>query len=150
MQRDLPETDGLSGVHLWLVLWKAYRAVAGVASESIRQTGLGDSDFRVLELLLHKGPTPVNTIGPKVQLTPGSISVAIDRLEEKGLVRRRGDPEDRRVRVVELTPEGRGLILPAFQRHATAMEALAGVLSAQERRTLLRLLKKFGEAARTE
>jgi hypothetical protein len=41
---------------------------------------LGDSDFRVLEVLLHKGPLPVNTIGPIVDLTPGSISSGIPAL----------------------------------------------------------------------
>jgi len=72
-----------SGVHVWLVLGKAFRALAAHAGESLNlsRTGLGESDFRVLEALLHKGPLPVNTIGPKVWLTPGSISVAVDRLE---------------------------------------------------------------------
>jgi MarR family len=51
----------------------------------------------VLEALLHKGPLPVNTIGPKVHRTPGSISVAVDRLLEKGLVSRAESSEDRRV-----------------------------------------------------
>jgi hypothetical protein len=40
------------------------------ASRSFQGSGLGDSDFRVLEALLHKGPLPVDTIGPKVFLTP--------------------------------------------------------------------------------
>ena len=46
-----------SGVHVWLVLLKAFHAVAAHARESLNlsRTGLGDSDFRVLELLLHKG-----------------------------------------------------------------------------------------------
>jgi len=52
----------------------------------------------------------VNTIGPKVWLTPGSISVAVDRLVKKGLVSRKDHPDDRRVRQVELTPKGRALI----------------------------------------
>src|SRR5260370_2519695 len=78
-----------SGVHVWLVLAKAFRALGAHAEESLNlsRTGLGDSDFRVLEVLLHKGPLPVNTIGPKVWLTPGSISVAVDRLEKKTLVK---------------------------------------------------------------
>ena len=61
-----------SGVHVWLVLWKAFRALADQAEVSLNlsRTGLGESDFRVLEVLLHKGPLPVNTIGPKVWLTP--------------------------------------------------------------------------------
>ena len=93
-----------SGVHVWLVLTKTFHALKAQAVKSLNfsETGLGDSDFRVLEVLLSKGPLPVNTIGPKVWLTPGSISVAIDRLEKKKLVKRR-TTDDRRVRLVELT-----------------------------------------------
>jgi MarR family transcriptional regulator, 2-MHQ and catechol-resistance regulon repressor len=44
------------------------------------EEGLGESDFQVLEVLLHKVPMPVNAIGPRVDLNPGSLSVAVDRL----------------------------------------------------------------------
>src|SRR5437660_12224509 len=104
------QKDSTSGVHLWLVLWKTYAALQRHALESLADLGLGYSDFAILELLLHKGPTPVNTIGTKVNLTTGSISVAVDRLEQRGLVERRPDPEDRRARVVHLTAAGRKLI----------------------------------------
>src|SRR6266851_5644701 len=136
-----------AGVHLWLVLMKAFQALFPHAEESIRRTELGDSDFRVLEVLLHKGSLPVNTIGPKVWLTPGSISVAVDRLVKKGLVSRNDHPGDRRVRRVELTPKGRALISRGFGEHAAAMEHVADVLSKSERLTLLRLLKKLGKHA---
>ncbi len=122
-----------AGVHVWLVLWKAFRAVDERATQSIRETGLGDSDFRVLEVLLHKGPLPVNTIGPKVHLTPGSISVAVDRLHAKGLVSRADCETDRRVRIVDLTAPGRKLISKAFHRHEAEMEELAAVLTEGER-----------------
>src|ERR1041385_6138647 len=120
--------ENTKAVHLWLVLWKAYRSVFCAASTQIKSLCLGDSDFRVLEVLLHKGPLPVNTIGPQVWLTPGSISVAVDRLEKKALVKRK-NTADRRVRLVELTPKGRGLITRTFREHAAAMEEAAGVLS---------------------
>src|SRR6266850_304245 len=135
-----------SGVHVWLVLGKAFQALAAHATDSLKlsQAGLGDSDFRVLEALLHKGPLPVNTIGPKVWLTPGSISVAVDRLEKKGLVKRK-NTDDRRVRQVELTAKGRTLIKKTFREHVAAMEEVAAVLSKRERLILLRLLKKLGK-----
>ncbi len=69
-----------SGLHLWLVLWKAYESVRAHADRDIRGLGVGFSDFAVLELLLHKGPTPVNAIGQRVHLTSGSITAAVDRL----------------------------------------------------------------------
>jgi MarR family 2-MHQ and catechol resistance regulon transcriptional repressor len=72
-------------VHCWLVWRKAHEAAHDYLYRGIEETGISDKDFRVLEALLHKGPLPVNTRGPKVHLTPGSISVAVDRLLEKGL-----------------------------------------------------------------
>jgi DNA-binding PadR family transcriptional regulator len=89
----------------------------------------------------------VNTVGPKVWLTPGSISVAVDGLVKKGLVSRKDRAEDRRVRQVELTAKGRALITLGFREHAAAMETARGVLSKKERLTLLRLLKKLGKHA---
>jgi MarR family 2-MHQ and catechol resistance regulon transcriptional repressor len=145
-KRTTPGQDS-TGVHLWLVFMKAFQALFPHAEESIKRTDLGDSDFRVLEALLHKGPLPVNTVGPKVWLTPGSISVAVDRLVKKGLVSRKDHPDDRRVRRVELTPKGRALITRGFGEHAAAMEDVADVLSKNERLTLLRLLKKLGKHA---
>jgi MarR family 2-MHQ and catechol resistance regulon transcriptional repressor len=136
-----------SGVHLWLVFMKAFQALVPHAAGSIKRTKLGDSDFRVLEVLLHKGPLPVNTIGPKVWLTPGSISVAVERLVKKGLVARKEHSHDRRVRQVELTAKGRALIARGFQEHSAAMETSVRVLSKNERLTLLRLLKKLGKHA---
>jgi MarR family transcriptional regulator, 2-MHQ and catechol-resistance regulon repressor len=147
MRKGCREMQDTSGVHVWLVLTKAFHALAALAGESLNlnRTGLGDSDFRVLEMLLHKGPLPVNTIGPKVWLTPGSISVAVDRLEKKALVKRTHTGDDRRVRLVELTPKGRALIARTFREHAAAMEEAAAVLSKEERLLLLRLLKKLGK-----
>jgi MarR family 2-MHQ and catechol resistance regulon transcriptional repressor len=136
-----------SGVHVWLVLMKAFQALFPHAAESIKRTDLGDSDFRVLEALLHKGPLPVNTVGPLVWLTPGSISVAVDRLVKKGLVSRKDRAGDRRVRQVELTAKGRALITRGFREHAAAMETAVSALSKNERLTLLRLLKKLGKRA---
>jgi MarR family 2-MHQ and catechol resistance regulon transcriptional repressor len=136
-----------TGVHVWLVFMKALQALIPHAQESIAQTRLGDSDFRVLEVLLHKGPLPVNTIGPKVWLTPGSISVAVDRLVKKGLVSRKDHADDRRVRRVELTSKGRALITRGFREHAEAMECAISILSRRDRLTLLRLLKKVGKHA---
>jgi MarR family transcriptional regulator, 2-MHQ and catechol-resistance regulon repressor len=135
----------VSEVHIWFIVVKAYQSMVVYASRSFLGSGLGDSDFRVLEALLHKGPLPVNRIGPKVFLTPGSISIAVDRLYERGLVSRTASETDRRVRVVDLTAEGRALIKQIFNAHAKDMEKLAEVLNSAERLQLVKALKKLGK-----
>lgn len=134
----------VSGTHLWLVLMKAYRALRRVAVESVESAGVGLSDFGVMELLLHKGPQPVNEIGRRIELTSGAITTAIDRLEVQELVAREAHPTDRRTRVVCLTARGRQQAARMFAGHKAAMDGVAASLSTAERSTLIRLLKKLG------
>src|ERR1700678_1253159 len=144
MTRSFQGTD-----YTWLLMMKAMRALTRYAAAGIEETGLGLSGFGVLEALLHKGPLPVNTIGPIVDLTPGSISIAVDRLYEKGLVSRAESTEDRRVRIVALTPRGRDLIVPAFRKHSGQMRKVFSDLSPDELRGLEVALKKIGKRAAT-
>src|SRR5262245_60688341 len=144
------KTDSLSGgtgVHVWLVLWKAAHAVEAYAKKSIVDLEICGSDFAVLEALLHRGALPINEIGKKVLLTSGSITVAVDRLEDKGLVERRASADDRRAKIVHLTSTGKKLIARAYAEHAANMEQLASDLSPTERTTLIKLLKKIGYKA---
>src|SRR5215469_13063801 len=141
-------TRGIQGTdHVWLVMMKAMRALTRYAATGIEETGLGLSDFGVLEVLLHKGPLPVNTIGPIVDLTPGSISIAVDRLFAKGLVSRVESTEDRRVRIIALTQRGKDLIVLAFRKHAGQMKKVFSELSPEDLRDLEVALKKVGKRA---
>ena len=140
-------TDG-TGVHVFLVMWKAVHAVETYAQRSIADMEMCGSDFAVLEALLHKGPLPINELGKKVLLTSGSITVAVDRLESKGLVERRASGTDRRAKIVHLTKAGKELIGRVYADHAADMERLASAsLTKTERETLIRLLKKIGYEA---
>jgi MarR family 2-MHQ and catechol resistance regulon transcriptional repressor len=135
-------------VHCWLLLVKAFQAASKYLYAGLAETGIDDTDFRILEALLNKGPLPVNTIGPKVFLTPGSISTAVDRLVERDLVSRVESPEDRRVRVVSLTQKGKRLIVPIFRKHAAEIKKVFADANAKELQILESVLKKAGKRAR--
>lgn len=137
--------EDTSGMHVWLVLWKSFKAMEHIDKRSIAELGLGGiSDFAILEVLYHSGAMPINAIGKKVHLTSGSITAAVDRAEKRGLVERQWDPDDRRVIHAALTPEGRSIIRPAMKKHAAQLELAAGGLNLTERAQLLKLLKKLG------
>lgn len=149
--RKLDSLTGGSGVHVFLVLWKAARAVEAFAENSVSRLEMCGSDFAVLEAILHKGPLPINEIGKKVLLTSGSITVAVDRLEQKGLVKRRAHRTDRRAKIVHLTKEGRQIITCVYTDHAADLERLVSAsLTRKERETLIRLLKQIGYEAAGE
>src|ERR1044071_7840064 len=77
-------TDG-SAIHAWLVLMKAYRTLTRHATRSIEALQMCLSDFGILEALLHKGPQSVRELGRRIDLTSGSMTAAIDRLETRHL-----------------------------------------------------------------
>jgi MarR family 2-MHQ and catechol resistance regulon transcriptional repressor len=134
-------------LHAWLIMLKAWQSMSRYASPALLEEGLGESDFRVLEVLLHKGPMPVNAIGPKVYLNPGSVSVAVDRLYKKGFVSRVECSEDRRVRTVSLTEKGRQMFVPLFRRHTALIKRAFQDVSLEELQRLELVLKKIGKRA---
>lgn len=147
MSDPAQSANDLSGIHLWLVLWKAMRSVEAHATRSISRFEMGPSDFAVLEALLHKGPLTVTQLGEKVLLTSGSMTTAIDRLEKRGFVSRCDDAKDRRARIIKLTPAGRALIKKAFAQHKQEMEEALVGFSEKDRATMLPLLRKLGRTA---
>jgi len=134
-------------IHSWLLMLKASQAITRYLLPPVLKAGLGDSDFRVLDVLLHKGPMPVNTIGPKVNLNPGSVSVAVDRLYKKGLVSRVENESDRRVRTVSLTEKGRKVFVPLFRQHAALVEKAFQDVSPEEQRQVEDVLRRIGKRA---
>jgi len=136
-----------AGIHTWLVLMKAHRALKRHAERSIQALDMCLSDFAILEALLHKGPQSVRDLGRRIDLTSGSMTTAIDRLEARGLVTRTDHATDRRAWVIHLTAEGKTLISKVFAGHEQAMERAMRGLSKSERTTLTDLLKRLGTIA---
>jgi MarR family 2-MHQ and catechol resistance regulon transcriptional repressor len=144
----MSEGEITTGPKLWTVLARAYRSMAEVMEASVAEEGMCLSDFAVMEVLLHKGSLPISTIGEKVLLTNASMTSAVDRLEQRGLVRRINSDADRRVRLVDLTGCGRKLITDVFGRHAVEIERMMGGLDAAERDGMRSGLKTIGMAAK--
>ncbi len=132
---------------LWVVLARSYGAMSDYVEQIVAEEGIGLSDFMVLEVLLHKGCMTISEIGEKVLLAAPSMTSAIDRLEKLGYVIRKNHKEDRRIRLVELTRQGRKFITALYDRHALALESTMDVLSQSEKEQLRTLLKKVGLAA---
>jgi MarR family 2-MHQ and catechol resistance regulon transcriptional repressor len=113
-------------------------------SEFLRAAGLTESQFGVLEALDHLGPLCQTDLAAKILRSVGNLTTVIGNLERRGLVTRRIDAADRRVRLVELTSAGRSLIRSVFPDHARALVEALAVLTAEEQTALGELCKKLG------
>jgi MarR family 2-MHQ and catechol resistance regulon transcriptional repressor len=137
------KTDA-SGIHLWLVLWKAFRSVEAHAHRHIAELDMCLSDFGVLEVLLHKGPLNIKDLGAKVMLTSGSMTAAVDRLASRGWIERTAEEGDRRIRIVRLTKAGMALIRDTFEDHKQVMERAVSGVEKKDRPVLIGLLRQLG------
>jgi MarR family transcriptional regulator, 2-MHQ and catechol-resistance regulon repressor len=132
---------------LWVVLARAYSAVARQVDADIARHGLTTTEFGILEVLRHKGPLLLGEIQRKVLVTSGGITYLVDRLEAKGLVRREPSPDDRRARFAVLTPQGKELIDRIFPDHARCVTRAMSGLDAAEQKEAAALLRKLGLTA---
>jgi len=131
---------------------KLKRASGSIQSRlNLLQTmgGLTESQFGVLEILLHLGSMPHKDIGRKLHKSGGNITIVIDNLEKRRLVIRRRNKKDRRVYNIHLTKEGRALIGDVFPDHVRAITREMSVLTGAEQKELDRLCRKLGTAERS-
>ena len=138
------EAEKNQSLKLFIVLSRAFRAVNEEVNKVIQLHGLNPTEFAVLELLYHKGDQPLQQIGGKILLASGSITYVVDKLEQKGLLRRSGCPKDRRVTYAQITEEGKKLIEDIFPEHSERINELMKVLEPEEKEQSIMLLKKLG------
>lgn len=107
---------------------------------------LAIADFDVLASLRRAGPP--HRLKPTqfyktLMLTSGTITNRLDRLEERGLIERLDDPDDRRGTLVALTAKGKASVDRAVTAHVENETRIVSVLSKTERSELDRLLRKL-------
>ncbi|WP_141431374.1 MarR family winged helix-turn-helix transcriptional regulator [Bacillus sp. 03113] len=129
---------------LFIVLSRAFRAVNEKINKLIQTYGLNPTEFAVLELLYHKGDQPLQQIGGKILLASGSITYVVDKLEQKGFLKRVACPKDRRVTYAQITDQGKSLMDEIFPDHEKHIQEVFSHLSEEERSEAIFLLKKIG------
>lgn len=132
-------------LRLWVTLGRCYATYAKAIASKVQDYGLTVPQFGTLEALYHLGPLSLGDLADKLLVTGGNVTYVMDRLEDQGLVYRYRRPDDRRVILARLTPEGRELVADVFPGHASYIEHLSRHLSLDEQRALSALLKTLGK-----
>lgn len=133
-----------AALRLWVTLARCHATYAKAVAAKVQDYRLTPPQFGTLEALYHLGPLSLGELAEKLLVTGGNVTYVMDRLEDQGLVYRYRRPEDRRVILARLTPEGRDLVAEVFPSHASYVEHLSRHLSRDEQTMLSRLLKTLG------
>lgn len=134
-------------LNLFIALSRASQWVNAVSDRNIRDHGLTRTEFGVLELLYHKGAQPIQRIGDKVLMSSGNITYVVDKLVQKGFVRRNASTEDRRCIYAGITDEGAKFVEEVFPNHVDIIEQSVAGLTVEEQQLTASLLKKLGKHA---
>lgn len=127
---------------------KLTRATNSLIARLNQQGSMGDlteSQFGVLETVWHLGPLSQCELAGKLLKSGGNITLVVDNLEKRELVRREADKTDRRISRIVLTPAGKDLIQTVFPQHVNTITKELAVLSSEEQRLLGSLLRKLGK-----
>jgi MarR family 2-MHQ and catechol resistance regulon transcriptional repressor len=128
----------------YVKLMRAAESLTARIHRNLAEVDLSISQFGTLEALYHLGPMPQVEIGKKLLKSSGNMTLVIDNLEKRGLVRRERSEEDRRYFTVHLTEVGKELISEFFPAHAERIAAEMSVLTPSEQEQLGWFCKKLG------
>jgi MarR family transcriptional regulator, 2-MHQ and catechol-resistance regulon repressor len=136
--------DEVRALNAYIKLTRAAESVTARLAPGLEAAGLTTSQFGALEALFHLGPMCQRELGRKLLKSGGNVTLVVDNLEKRGLVRRERGRQDRRFVTVHLTEAGQQLIAAFFPRHATAVVEQMAVLTPSEQDELGRLCRKLG------
>jgi MarR family 2-MHQ and catechol resistance regulon transcriptional repressor len=137
-------------LNAYVKLMRAAESVSSRIHGHLSDAGLTVSQFGVIEALHHLGPLSQADIAKKILKSTGNITMVIDNLEKRGLVRRERSAADRRYYAIHLTAEGKKMISRIFPNHAGKIVTAMNVLTDKEQETLGKLCRKLGLAESTD
>ncbi|MEH7386068.1 MarR family transcriptional regulator [Bacillus sp. JJ1521] len=127
----------------FLLLMQTSRAIQERIRDDMIKNNLSITDFSVLEVLFHKGKQTIQQIGKSILISSGSMTYVIDKLEQKGLLKRSACPDDRRAIHVTLTDAGYDLMKKIMPEHEDFIDSVFDSLEAEEKDMLVNLIRKL-------
>ena len=138
MQEPLPQSEmrrlpwELPRFRNWIAVARVHQLWKKVFGEALAPLGIQLAHYDVLANIAHYPGLTQQALAEKLLVGRSAMSMLLPELERRGLIERRGDETDRRVRRLWLTEEGTGLTDTAMALHVARLDAMMTVLSDAE------------------
>ena len=123
----------------------AYHSFERYSAPDIKALGLTHTQFDIIATLGNQPHMTCKQLGEKTLVTKGTLTGVLERLEMKGILERKLNPEDARSQMIGLTKAGQELFEKVFPHHLAHLEKAFGALSADEMTEIQVSLKKLRE-----
>jgi MarR family 2-MHQ and catechol resistance regulon transcriptional repressor len=131
-------------LNAYVKLARAANTALACARVGLEEAGLSLGQFAVLEALYHLGPLHLGDLARRILTSSGNLTLVVDNLEKRGLVKRRQQGRDKRFVMATITPGGRRLMARIFPEHVRHITAVMGRLSPTDQERLGSLCRKLG------
>ncbi len=122
-----------------------YQSFERYSSEHMKSLGLTMTQFDIIATLGNQPPMSCKLLGEKTLVTKGTMTGVLERLEEKGFIRRELNAEDARSQLISLTKKGQQLFEKIFPEHMNHLQKAFGKLSKKELEDLAVSLEKLNK-----
>lgn len=136
--------EEINSLNVYVKLLRAADSVRNRMNLLILKTGLTESQFNILDALFHIGSLSQGELGKKLLKSGGNITMVVDNLEKRKLVKRERNKNDRRFFTVHLTKSGSNLIQKLFPQVLSALVDETNVLTEDEQIEFQRMCKLLG------
>jgi MarR family 2-MHQ and catechol resistance regulon transcriptional repressor len=130
-------------MQLILSIGRAFKFVDDYVRPRMQKYGLTMTEFSVLMVLHHGGPTPLGELSERILLTGASTTYTVKKMEKRGLIARESRSEDKRIVTGVITDKGRALARKVMPLHAEDLVNAMHRLSTEEKKTAAHLLRKL-------
>jgi len=120
-----------------------YERLSSWEDSVVRDSGLTTAQAHTVEMVGHSGAIKMKDLAEKIGITTGTLSVAVDRLEKKHLLRRIPHETDRRSFLIELTPEGKACFREHHEFHLKMTRKIISGLTPVEQKTFADVIEKI-------
>jgi MarR family 2-MHQ and catechol resistance regulon transcriptional repressor len=138
-----PSAEEAASLELILSIGRAFKFVDDYVRPRMQKHGLTMTEFSVLMVLFHGGPTPLGELSERILLTGASTTYTVKKMEKRGLIARESRSEDKRVVMGVITEKGRALARSVLPLHGKDLMEAMHHLSTEEKKTTTRLLRKL-------
>jgi MarR family transcriptional regulator, 2-MHQ and catechol-resistance regulon repressor len=126
----------------FLLLMQTSKAIQERIRDEMSKNKLSITEFSVLEVLFYQGKQTIQQIGNRILISSGSMTYVIDKLEQKGIIKRNDCREDRRVIHITLTAEGMEMLENIMPKYQDIVDSIFGDLTDDESELLVNSLNK--------
>ena len=145
-----PRGQAETSMELWQSIRTIYRSALKRLNARLAKERITFSQYSVLLALSRSGPMQMNKLGEHMLVAPANVTGLVDRMDRKGYVRRRRDPKDRRLYVIEPTESGARIFKNISSRFTHYAGGLGSDLTPHELSTTLKALKKVRQKVQSK